>query len=157
MKHTSEQVTFVSDCHFGRFHQAYVTNASCRRHLSELSATAQHTGSLFDPFTSEEALRGVLFGLGINFRGWELRLPLDGANSSSHASSFSRVCGDGDLDVVIASVERTAVDENYFDEAGLTTPLLRAAVKGHLAVVLYQHELGGWQGGRVEEGRTPLH
>jgi len=66
--------SYLSQQDLGRFHQTYMGSARCRRLWPTLAATAQHTGPLFCVFTSKEELRGVLFKMWVDVRGWELHL-----------------------------------------------------------------------------------
>ena len=73
-----------------------------------------------------------------------------------HHGIFAKVCQDGDLETVRAMVERTQVDLEARGQYG-KTPLLKAAIKGHLSVVQYLCEQGVDKEARDDVGWTPLH
>ena len=60
------------------------------------------------------------------------------------------------MDIVKAMVERTQVDIDARGRYG-STPLLRAAVNGHLSAVQYLSEQGASKEMRSEHDWTPLH
>ena len=67
-----------------------------------------------------------------------------------------KACQDGDLDIVRNMVERTPqVDLEERDKNGMT-PLLWAALSGHLPVVQYLYEQGADKEARNNNGMTPL-
>ena len=154
--------SFLEQRDFGRFHQVYVSNPRCRSHWPTLASTAQHTGPLFSVFSTVEALRWVIFTNGIDVRNWELHqilkdeLGINKHQTFTHSESFTKVCREGDLDIVRAIVERTQMDLEARNEDDYT-PLLMAAVNGHLSVVQCLFELGADKEARDDIGRTPLH
>ena len=134
-----------------RFQEVYESNIRCREHWPELVRHVDRADpQLFGRFDSKAALRWVLFTKGIDARGWELR-----RRKFSHSCNFYKVCGEGDLDIVRAMVERTQVELENRDELGWT-PLHQATWKGHLSVVQYLCEQGANKEARSDHSWTPL-
>ena len=82
----------------------------------------------------------------IDSRGWELHLrdPESGGNHTkylSHGGSFINECKAGEPEIVKAMVERTQVELDARNEFDMT-PLLYAAIKGYLRMVLCLCEQG---------------
>ena len=98
----------------------------------------------------------MLFKVGVDVWSWELHLSNGGAERYSHAVSSSRVCEAGDVDVVRAMVERTAVDIHEPRRNSPSTPLLMAAFYGHLPVMQYLCEQGADKDARDGDDQTLL-
>jgi len=154
--------SFFSMEEFGRLHWVLRSNKLSKSHWERnLRQYAHHSESLFNTFTSTEALRWVLFVRNIDARGWELYLrnPKSSGNQTeylSHGGSFLQACEAGELDIVKAVDERTQVSLETRGEYG-KTPLHSAAVRGHLPVVQYPCEQGGDKEARDVSDWTPLH
>ena len=145
-------------------HHVIHKNKQCRAHWeNNLRKYVHRADPLFGEFTSVKSLRFVLDARRIDMRGWELHL-IDEKDAYgkgehkyiTHHGIFAKVCQDGDVEVVRAMVERTQVDLEARNQYG-RTPLLKAAMKGHLPVVQYLCEQGVGKEARDDVGWTPLH
>ena len=106
----------------------------------------------------------MLFVRNIDVRGWKLHLRHPGSeyvetDYLSHNNSFGIVCGDGELDIVKAMVERAEVDLEVRDneDEDSWAPLHSAAHHGHIHVMQYLCEQGADKEARGERDWTPLH